>query len=506
MSDITSEKLSRFCVETGVLMPQEAENSLSEAGGVNASLEAYISVLTRKELVTNWQLDRLTKGHRDGYFYGNYKVLYLVGAGTFARVYRCVDTKSGRVRAVKVLRHRYGDDLEVTEQFMREARMVMPLRHPNIIPVHEVDSYKGRYYMSMDFIEGQNLRDFVKLRKHMELGETMKLIRGICNGLQYAYNEGITHRDLKLSNVLVTSKGQAKLADFGLATIVSTDDKKKKEQGATPRSIDYAGLERATQVPRNDVRSDIFFVGCMFYHLLAGYPPLAETRDRIQRLNIGRYRDIPQIGKYVSGLPPQVIAIVNKATVFDPERRYPNYEMLMADLEKVEEADGVLLQRRTITKNKDGEEESAAPAKRGVIQQEGEGKTVLLVDSRQKMQELLRAQLGKRGYRVLIVSNADRGIQRLQEGFGEFDSVIFCTGELGEEALLAFNQLAEDYRTESVPAVIVVEKNQTSLASRAKLSNLHGLLQMPIKVRQLREALVKLISRKEALEAAEQEA
>ena len=504
MSDITSEKLSRFCVETGVLMPQEAENSLSEAGGVNASLEAYIGVLTRKELVTNWQLDRLTKGHRDGYFYGNYKVLYLVGAGTFARVYRCVDTKSGRVRAVKVLRHRYGDDLEVTEQFMREARMVMPLRHPNIIPVHEVDSHKGRYYMSMDFIEGQNLRDFVKLRKHMELGETMKLIRGICNGLQYAYNEGITHRDLKLSNVLVTSKGQAKLADFGLATIVSTDEKKKKEQGASPRSIDYAGLERATQVPRNDVRSDIFFVGCMFYHLLAGYPPLSETRDRIQRLNIGRYRDIPHIGKYVSGLPPHVIGIVNKATAFDPERRYPNYEMLMADLEKIEEADGVLLERRTITKNKDGEEEAVDPGKRGVIQQEGEGKTVLLVDSRQKMQELLRAQLGKRGYRVLIVSNAERGVQRLQEGFGEFDGAIFCTGELGEEALLAFNQLGEDYRTESLPAVIIVEKNQTSLASRAKLSNLHGLLQMPIKVRQLRAALVKLISRKAALEAAEQ--
>ena len=501
MSDITSEKLSRLCVETGVLSSQEAENSLSEAGGIDASLEAYFSVLTRKELVTNWQLDRLTKGHRDGYFYGKYKVLYLVGAGTFARVYRCVDTKTDRVRAVKVLRHRYSDDMEVTEQFMREARMVMPLRHPNIIPVHEVDSHKGRYYMSMDFIEGQNLRDFVKFRKHMELGETMKLIKGICSGLKYAYNEGITHRDLKLSNVLVTSKGQAKIADFGLATIVSTDESKKKEDGSNPRSIDYAGLERATKVPRNDVRSDIFFVGCMFYHLLAGQPPLSETRDRIQRLNISRYRDIPRIGKYVNGLPASVISILNKATSFDPEKRYPNYEMLMSDLETVEQADGVLLERRSMTESTDGEQkDDGKPIKRGVIQQEGDGKTVLLVDSRQNMQELIRAQLGKRGYRVLIVSNAERALQRLQEGVGEFDCAIFCTGGLGEDALTAFNQLGDDYRTESIPAVIIVDTSQATMASRARLSNLHGLLQMPIKVRQLREALVKLIRRKESLE------
>ena len=504
MSEITSEKLSRQCIETGVLSTQDSENALSEAGGIEATLEQFISVLTRNDLVTNWQLDRLTKGHRDGYFYGKYKVLYLVGAGTFARVYRCVNTESGRVRAVKVLRHRYSDDMEATEQFMREARMVMPLRHPNIIPVHEVDSYKGRYYMVMDFIEGQNLRDFVKLRKHMELGETIKLIRGICNGLQYAYNEGITHRDLKLSNVLITSKGQAKLADFGLATIVSTDENKKKQEGSNPRSIDYAGLERATQVPRNDIRSDIFFVGCMFYQLLAGRPPLVETRDRIQRLNIGRYRDIPPIGKYVTGLPHSVINLVNKAIAFDPDKRYPNYEMLMSDLEKIDQADGVLLQRRVVKTNEDGEEEQQTdPVKRGMIQQEGEGKTVLLIDSRQKMQELLRAQLGKRGYRVLIVSNAERGIQRLQEAAAEFNCAIFCTGELGQAALDAFNTLREDYRTESLPAVIIVEKDQTTLASRAKLSALHGLLQMPIKVRQLREALVKLINRKETLEAAE---
>ena len=179
----------------------------------------------------------------------------------------------------------------------------------------------------------------------------------------------------------------------------------------------------------------------------------------------------------------------------------------MSDLEKIDQADGVLLERTTVKKSDDGyEQDDSKSAKRGVIQQEGDGKTVLLVDSRQKMQELLRAQLGKRGYRVLIVSNAERGVQRLQEGVGEFDCAIFCTGELGEDALTAFNQLSDDYRTETTPAIIIVEKNQTTIASSARLSNLHGLLQMPIKVRQLREALVKLIGRKESLESAEQDA
>ena len=99
------------------------------------------------------------------------------------------------------------------------------------------------------------------------------------------------------------------------------------------------------------------------------------------------------------------------------------------------------------------------------------------------------------------MSSAERSMQRLLESEGELDCVIFCTGALGEEALHAFNQLHEDYRTESIPAIIIVEKNQTSLGSRARLSKLHSLLQMPVKVRQLREALVKLINRKEVLEA-----
>ena len=122
--------------------------------------------------------------------------------------------------------------------------------------------------------------------------------------------------------------------------------------------------------------------------------------------------------------------------------------------------------------------------------------TILVVDSRQTMQDLLRAQLSKRGYRVLFVSNAERAIQRLKDSPGEFDCAVFCTGELGESALNVFNQLADDHVTSELPALIIVEKNQASFASQARLSDLHSLLLQPVKVRELRAALVKVIGRR----------
>ena len=263
MPDITAERLAQLCFDTGIVSTQDLDKVWGEVGRHDASYEQFSSVLLRKELLTNWQLERIASGIRDGYFYGDYKILYLVGAGTFSRVYRAVDHLSGdnAVRAVKVLRLRYSDDISATEQFLREARLVMPLRHPNIVPVQHVDSQRGRYYMVMDFVEGQNLRDFVKLRKHMELGEALKIITDITSGLAHALNKGgITHRDLKLSNVLISSKGRAKLVDFGLASMVKSDAKTDKEfaNAANPRSIDYAGLERATcQATLNTIRGEL---------------------------------------------------------------------------------------------------------------------------------------------------------------------------------------------------------------------------------------------------------
>jgi serine/threonine protein kinase len=164
MVDFTPTSLSQRIVELGLLEPLEVEQAWSEVGGIDGTCEDLIRVLQRKEMLTNLQVDRIIKGERTGYFYGHYKVLYLIGAGTFARVYRAVHRESQRVAAVKVLRKRHRNEPVQVEQFMREAKVGMQLRHPNIVAIHEVDSDPRNPFMVMEFVEGQTLRELVQIR------------------------------------------------------------------------------------------------------------------------------------------------------------------------------------------------------------------------------------------------------------------------------------------------------------------------------------------------------
>jgi serine/threonine-protein kinase len=209
MSSLTPAQLSQRIVQLGLLEPLEVEQAWSEVGRVDGSCDDLLRVLQRKQLLTNLQVDRILKGEMSGYFYGHYKVLYLIGAGTFARVYRAVHRESGRVAAVKVLRKRHRGEPTQVEQFMREAKVGLQLRHPNIVAIYEVDPDPRNPYMVMEFVEGQTLRELVKIRGKLEPLTAMRLIADVATGLAYAASFGITHRDMKLSIVLVTSQGRA---------------------------------------------------------------------------------------------------------------------------------------------------------------------------------------------------------------------------------------------------------------------------------------------------------
>ncbi len=496
MSEMTAEKLGQRITDAGLLEQGELEAVWGELGTREVTLDQFTSLLMRRDLLTNFQLDRLFKGERSGYFYGNYKVLYLTGTGTFARVYRAVERGTGRVVAVKVLRKRFRDDGVMTEQFLREGQIGTGLKHPNVVPIYEVSSNPNAPYLVMEFVEGRNLREMVKVRKKLTPMESIRIAIDVLTGLAFAAEKGMSHRDLKLSNVLITSKGRAKLVDFGLAAIRSTETI-KDDDSPNARTIDYAGLERASGCRANDPRSDLFFVGCMLYHMVSGQPPMYETRDRIQRLSISRYQNIKPLIQVDPTVPKSIAAFVQKSIELAPEKRYSTPTEMLEDAKRVQarvEAGETADSEAAAAAAADGELVPMAPALKMPAEMEGASRTVMIVESRIEMQDVFREKLKKYGYRVLVFSDPERAIARIEDSATKLvDCVLFSTLALSDDALEAFNKFGSSDQTKKIPAILFVDAKQSDLVKSAKLSDKRILVSTPLKVKELRETLLKLL-------------
>ncbi len=494
MSDlVTADQLATRILESRLMESKQIEEAMMAAGGRQVPAEDFIRYLTKHELLTNWQTQRLLEGHRRGYFYGNYRILYMVGHGTFARVYRAVHVKTGDVKAVKVLRNRYSDSDAVRERFLQEARTVMTLRHPNIVPIHEVATEKGRIYMVMDFVEGQNLRDYVRAHGKLKLLTALSITRDLASGLDYAFQKGITHRDMKLSNVLLSSKGQAKLVDFGLAT-VNTDVDDEDKQG--PRSIDYAGLEKTTNAKRNDPRSDIFFLGCMLYHMICGEPPLKETRERMKRIAPSRFREIPPIAAQVPNLPSRVVILVNRLMDLNPETRIQTAQQAHRELQAA--VDVITHGETEIYDPELSRAQAEEYAELIHRQDEGRSRIVMFVESDSKLQDHFREKLKEVGYRVLIISNPQSAIDRFARldpaEPRPADCVIFGTTGNGALGLEAFNRFKGEIMT-TIPAILLIDPKRNNLESQADLSIPNRrIAHLPIKMKEIRGLLSELLA------------
>ncbi len=488
---LNADQFVQRLIEFRLLEQKQVDAVHSSFGARPITLEELKRELIQREWLTNWQIQRVEDGHRRGFFYGLWKVQYLVGSGTFARVYRAVNVKTGDVKAVKVLRSRYSADLDTQERFLREARTVMGLRHPNIVPIHEVDVEHGRTYMVMDFIEGQNLRDFVRVHRKLKLLTALTIARDVAAGLDYAAQKGVTHRDLKLSNVLLASTGRACLVDFGLAIM---DSAQADSQDFNPRSVDYAGLEKATGVGRDDKRSDIFFLGCIIYHMLSGRPPLYETRERLKRMSAERFRNVEPISNFVS-LPARVVVFVRHTMEMDPEKRIQTPADLVQDLDHLITAvkTGDVAQYSDAQAEQDSSEHSARTKKYS----EGIGHTIMLIEPKIDVQNQLRERLKKLGYKVLILGDPQRAIARFedldQSEKNPADCLIFGIASLGAVGWENFNKFATHARSQKVPAVVMLNQQQKDALDLVNLNDHRVCVTVPAKFREIRQALRTLL-------------
>lgn len=492
MATPTAEQIAQRAFDVGLLDELQLQKLWADFGSQNVSSGEFMQLLVRREIMTNYQLKRLVKGDRTGFFYGDYKVLYFMGSGTFSRVYRAAHRETGQVVAIKVLRKRYSADKSSFGQFVREGELGCTLRHPNIVPIYEVHSRDTTHFLVMEFVEGRNMREFVQVRKKIEPAEATRLMIDITAGLRYAYEQGLTHRDLKMTNVLVSSRGRAKLVDFGLAAADPQSGTKVKGELANARTVDYAALEKSTGVRKDDNRSDIYFLGCIFYNMLTGQPPLPETKDRARRMSKTKFIQIVPIIEMEPELPNAVSLVVNTAMELDPDRRYQTPGLMLTELISLKEKlagdqDAPVDEFETEEERRERQRQAVLASKQDQL------RTVMVVESDPAMQDVFRNGLKKIGYRVLVISDPRTALERFRQEYSTADCVLFNAQNVGRPALDTFNRFGQDKIMERVPALLLLEDNQHRWSDKAETGEHRVVLPMPITMKILRETLSKLI-------------
>lgn len=444
ITDLAS--LSQQVVRLGLLTEAQIQEAAAEAHS-RENIAEVLRILESKGYLTQWQSTKLVKGDSDGFFLGGYRLLYKISSGSFGRVFRADDPTTGRIVAVKVLRRRWSEDQQRIDLFFREGRVGMTLKHPNIVEILAVgqDPASGQYYIVMEFVEGGNLREILQIRKKFSLAEALKIIEEAAAGLAYAYTRGVTHRDMKLTNVLISSTNTAKLVDFGLAQFAGASDDKDKDKEKVDRTVDYAGLERATGVKSGDVRSDIYFLGCVLYELLTGRPPLTVTRDKSQRMQRHRFEEVEPMSPQEVNAPPSVFLLVETMMSLDVQSRYQTPNQLLEMVKNV---------RRDV----EGRSESSTPAQRSLY----------LVERNENLKEKLRETFKEMGYKVLIASNPNNAFDRFKRH--PYDVLIVDARTVGIEGLQVFEMVLAEAERKNLrcAGVIILGDDQADWEERLK--------------------------------------
>ncbi|MBN2713441.1 MAG: protein kinase [Planctomycetes bacterium] len=255
--------------------------------------------------------------------FGDYDIISEVARGGMGVVYRARQRTLKRVVALKVLRSGESASEEDLERFMREAKAAASLTHPNIVPIHELNVWKGKHFFTMDYVEGASLDKLVD-EGNLTPYQSCELIETIARAIHYAHTRGIIHRDLKPANIIVDTEGRPMITDFGLAVNLASDVRSQRmtRTGAIMGTIPYIPPEQASGHIRDvDERSDVYSLGAVMYEMFTGRPPFSGN-TQYELLKQVIHQDPPLPRTINSKIHPDLETICMKCLEKDRERRY----------------------------------------------------------------------------------------------------------------------------------------------------------------------------------------
>ncbi|MDR2441626.1 MAG: serine/threonine protein kinase [Planctomycetaceae bacterium] len=258
---------------------------------------------------------------------GEYEFYERIGQGGMGMVYRARHRLLDRIAAVKLLRNNVLENSGSTERFLREIRLNGQLLHPNIIKTEYAGKEKDRYYLAMEFIEGENIRQIIERHGSLALPIACEIICQAASGLQYASERNIIHRDIKPGNIMISRNGIVKILDFGLGKFITFNhpelDYSLTTMGSTMGSVDYIAPEQWEDAASVKIQADIYSLGCLFFFLLTGHAPYESPQlNRDQRMIAHIKGDIPSLAPLCENIPPKIENCYKKMLAPNPQNRF----------------------------------------------------------------------------------------------------------------------------------------------------------------------------------------
>jgi len=316
---------------SGLLVPARLAKATA-AVPADADTAAAAAALVGAGFLTRFQADRLLAGRTDGFVIDPYVIQEEAGRGPGGRVFKAVHRSMNRTVAVKVLAAGRTRTADAKEAFRREARAAARLNHPNVVTAFDANERGERAYVVAEYVDGPDLARLVRERGPLPAAEACEIVRQAAVALEYARQEGMTHRGIKPTNLLVARASKTlpgcvvKVADFGIARLAAADVAVDTDT-QLPAAGDYAAPEAT-----GDHRADLYSLGCVFYFLLTGRPPFpggcAGAKAKRHRT------EFPEaIEQLRPDVPPGVVEVVRRLMAKEPNARFQSAAALAARLD-----------------------------------------------------------------------------------------------------------------------------------------------------------------------------
>lgn len=261
---------------------------------------------------------------------GDFELKKKLGKGGMGEVFLARQISLDRLVALKTLAKELAKKEDFVARFLREARSMAKLDHTNVVKVYAVDSYKGIHFAAIEYVDGKSVQDWLDKLETFPVGDAVHVTMVSAEALQHAHAQNMVHRDIKPDNILLTSTGTVKVADFGLAKVMD-EDVSMTQSGTGLGTPLYMAPEQARSAKTVDQRSDIYALGATLYHMLTGKLPYSGTTalELIMAKETGKYEPARRLR---SEVPEKLDLIIDKMMAKEPKHRYSDCAEIVRDL------------------------------------------------------------------------------------------------------------------------------------------------------------------------------